>query len=159
MELLRPDDRVLLEAYTAGVNAGVAALAEKPFEYFVLRQRPQPWRPEDSLLVVLSMFITLQDTDGSYEAALSTMREVLPAEMFELMAPRGTEWDSPVVGDAFATPPIPAAAIYNARLRRQGKSPVDLQRKPDVVLRELDDSAIGSNNDRGTDAMAAWCST
>ena len=146
VELLKPNDRALLDAYTAGVNAGLAALAEKPFEYFVLRQTPQPWRPEDSLLVVLSMFITLQDTDGSYEAALATMREVLPPEMFDLMAPRGTEWDSPVVGEAFATPSIPPATIYNARLRRQGKSPIDIHRKPEVAQREFDESAIGSNN-------------
>jgi penicillin amidase len=39
-------------------------LSAKPFEYFLLRQEPAPWRAEDSLLVILSMFVTLQDTDG-----------------------------------------------------------------------------------------------
>ena len=33
-------------------------------------RQPQPWLAEDSLLVVLSMFITLQDPDGAYEATL-----------------------------------------------------------------------------------------
>ncbi|MGH9349954.1 MAG: penicillin acylase family protein [Vicinamibacterales bacterium] len=121
VELLGSEDRAVLDAYTAGVNAGLTSLGAKPFEYFLLQQDPVPWRPEDSVLVVLSMFITLQDIDGSYEAALSTMHDLLPAEMFALMAPRGTEWDSPVVGDAFETPPIPAAAVYNARARRQGR--------------------------------------
>jgi penicillin G amidase len=154
VEVMNPEDRAVLDAYTAGVNAGLTALGEKPFEYFLLRQDPQRWRSEDSLLVVLSMFITLQDTDGSYEAALATMHDVLPPEMFDLMAPRGTEWDSPVVGEAFATPPVPASTVYNARTRRQGKPPIDLERRQEVAradwlpgfeLRDRD-GAIGSNN-------------
>ena len=59
---------------------------------------------EDSLLVVLSMFITLQDDDGSYESMLATMHDVLPPAMFDFSSPRGTEWDAPIVGDAFAMP-------------------------------------------------------
>lgn len=131
--LLPPRDRTILDAYTAGVNAGLSSLGAKPFEYFVLRQEPQPWAPEDSFLVVLSMFITLQDTDGSYEATLATMSDLLPAEVFALMAPRGTEWDTPVVGEPFETPPVPAATVYDARLRRQGKPPVNRPRQPDVA--------------------------
>src|SRR5918992_3805617 len=95
VELLVPGDRAVLDAYVAGVNAGLHSLRAKPFEYVLLRQEPQPWRAEDSLLVVLSMFITLQDTDGSYEATLATMHDMLPRQMAEFMAPRGTEWDSP----------------------------------------------------------------
>lgn len=154
--LLNPGDRGVLEAYTAGINAGLASLGERPFEYLLLRQDPRPWRPEDSLLVVLSMFITLQDTDGSYEAVLATMSDVLPPEMFALMAPRGTEWDSPVIGEGFATPSIPPAAVYNARALRQGKPPVERQRRPEVasavdhgpwtVEHAETTEAIGSNN-------------
>jgi penicillin amidase len=158
VELLTAADRTLLDAYTTGVNAGLTSLGAKPFEYFILRQDPKLWRPEDSLLVVLSMFITLQDTDGSYEAALATMHDVLPPPMFALMAPRGTEWDSPVAGEGFETPLIPPAAVYNARARRHGKSPIDVQRKPEVARvgvemldwglerGEGEESAIGSNN-------------
>ncbi len=161
-KLLDSVDRTLLESYTSGVNAGLASLSAKPFEYILLRQDPQPWRPEDSLLVILSMFITLQDPDGSYEATLATMRDVLPEEMFAFMAPRGTEWDTPVVGKAFETPRVPAATIYDARSRRQGKPPVDVQRRPEVAVatpnlgvgcwesgiadRERDAIAVGSNN-------------
>src|SRR5688500_8260325 len=62
LTLMSGGDRALLEAYTAGVNLGLRALAAPPFEYLVLRQDPSPWTPDDSLLVVLSMFVTLQDT-------------------------------------------------------------------------------------------------
>src|SRR5688572_11153206 len=77
VSLLAADDRGVLDAYVGGVNAGLAALGAMPFEYSVLRQSPQPWLAEDSLLVVLSMFLTLQDEDGEYESTLATMREVL----------------------------------------------------------------------------------
>jgi penicillin amidase len=156
VDLLKPGDRVLLDTYTAGINAGLRSLGERPFEYLLLRQDPQPWRPEDSMLVVLSMFITLQDTDGSYEAALATMSDVLPPEVFALMAPRGTEWDTPVVGEGFPTPSIPPAAVYNARAIRQGKPPIERQRRPEVASaverwpwadEDVDTTeAIGSNN-------------
>src|SRR5262249_26235905 len=54
-------DRALVEAYAAGVNAGLSALGSKPFEYLVLRADPAAWRPEDTVLVVLAMFLQLND--------------------------------------------------------------------------------------------------
>ncbi|MGZ5131459.1 MAG: penicillin acylase family protein, partial [Caldimonas sp.] len=53
---LPESDRALLERYAAGVNAGLEALAARPFEYAVLRSAPRPWRAEDSLLVVWAMY-------------------------------------------------------------------------------------------------------
>ena len=61
LQSMPPAERAVLDAYTAGVNAGLTSLGASPFEYLLLRQNPRPWLPEDSLLVVLSMFITLQD--------------------------------------------------------------------------------------------------
>ncbi|HEY9467586.1 MAG TPA: penicillin acylase family protein [Vicinamibacterales bacterium] len=115
---MEPKARAVLDAYTAGVNSGLNALRKPPFEYLVLRQAPKPWLPEDTLLVVLSMFITLQDYTGSYESTLATMTDVMPKPMVDLLAPDGTEWDSPIVGAAFSTPPIPGPDVYNLRARR-----------------------------------------
>jgi penicillin amidase len=141
LQLMTIDDRRVLDAYAAGVNSGLQALAAPPFEYLLLRQQPAPWRVEDSLLVVLSMFITLQDVDGSYESALGTMRELLPPAVLDLLVPPGTEWDAPVRGDRFSVPPIPAPAIYNLRERRRGAPAIDLPERPDRL-----DAAAGSNN-------------
>ncbi len=69
------------------------------------------------------MFITLQDTDGSYESTLATMSEVLPKAMFDFLAPLGTEWDTPIVGKAFAMAPVPGPEVYDLRSRRHGKEP------------------------------------
>jgi penicillin amidase len=140
VDLLGPEDRAVLDAYTDGVNAGLASLDSPPFEYLLLRQQPQTWRDEDTLLVVLSMFITLQDSDGSYEATLATMHDLLPQAMFEFLAPRGTEWDTPLVGAAFPTPSIPGHDVYNARTRRAGKPPVTAPKRPEVVQRQFPNS-------------------
>lgn len=159
--LLPPTERAILDAYTEGVNAGRRALGAPPFEYLLLRQPAEPWKPEDSMLVVLSMFITLQDTDGSYEATLATMADVLPRPMFEFLAPPGSEWDAPIVGSAFVVPPIPGPEVYNLRARRAGRTspsiraprPDDVSRRWDLGLgawdsglREREELALGSNN-------------
>ena len=119
LSLMSERDRAILEAYTAGVNSGLAAMTAPPFEYLLLRQVPEPWRAEDSLLVVLSMFITLQDADGTFESDLATMHDILPQQMFNFMASPGTEWDAPVVGERFPVPPIPGPDVYNLRARGQ----------------------------------------
>jgi penicillin amidase len=170
VKLLAPASRRIAEAYAEGVNSGLASLAAPPFEYLVLRQQPQRWLVEDSFLVVLSMFITLQDTDGSYESTLGTMHDVLPQPMFDFLAPKGTEWDTPVVGESFTTPPIPGPDVYNLRSRRAGRTTLPLpERPPRVQLRpgpsdsdlgtwDLgfgDRSALGSNNWAVSGALTA----
>jgi penicillin G amidase len=124
---LEPKARAVLDAYAVGVNSGLDNLSKPPFEYLLLRQAPKPWLPEDSLLVVLAMFITLQDYTGSYESTRATMTDVMPKAMVDLMAPDGTEWDSPIVGDAFSTPPIPGPEVYNLRARRMEREPIHLR--------------------------------
>jgi penicillin amidase len=143
LALLAQAERAIVEAYTGGVNAGMRALGAPPFEYVLLRQEPEPWRAEDTLLVILSMFITLQDSDGSYEATLGTMHDVLPKEMFDFLAPRGTEWDAPVLGEAFATPAIPGPDVYDLRARRTGKPTTARPRRLEVAGLGVRDSGFG----------------
>jgi penicillin amidase len=60
MEAAPPEERALLEAYSRGVNAGRGSLAARPWEYLLLRATPRDWAPEDSVLVVHSMWWQLQ---------------------------------------------------------------------------------------------------
>jgi len=53
-------ERSVIEAYARGVNAGLAGLAARPWEYLLLRATPRAWLPEDSVLVVHSMWWQLQ---------------------------------------------------------------------------------------------------
>ncbi|MCP4654998.1 MAG: penicillin acylase family protein [bacterium] len=116
---IAPAQRELLEAYTSGVNAGLEALGAKPFEYVLLRSEPQPWRPEDSILVVLSMFVQLQDETGADESAIGLIYDFLPSALARFLTPQGTEWDAPMVGEALLTPPIPGPEEVDLRSAAQ----------------------------------------
>jgi penicillin amidase len=148
VDLLPARDRDLLESYAAGVNAGLSSLGARPFEYVVLRQEPVRWLPEDSFLVVLSMFITLQDGDGAYESMLGTIHDVLPQPVADFVSSPGTNWDTPVIGSAFVMPPVPGPEVYNLRARRTGKPPVIARSSviPDPRSPIPDEGSLGSNN-------------
>lgn len=109
------ETRALLEAYAAGVNTGLTALEAPPPEYLALRTEPKPWAIEDTTLVVLAMYMELQDHRGRRESNLGLMADLLPRELFEFLSTPGTEWDAPIVGEPFATPPIPPAEVFDLR--------------------------------------------
>ena len=109
-----PDYRAQLEAYAGGVNAGLAAMHAPPFEYLVLRATPEPWTPEDSMLTAIAMFVTLQGAQWEYEDTLGVLHE-LPASMFEFLAGRASDWESPIVGDPYPVPPIPGPEEFEIR--------------------------------------------
>jgi penicillin amidase len=112
-----PDSRALVEAYTGGVNDGLASLRRAPFEYLALRGRPEPWRAEDTVLVLLAMFLQLHDDEGRRERTLGVMSDILPPALFDFLAPRGTEWDAPLTCGALAIAPLPGAEVYDLRPR------------------------------------------
>lgn len=137
--------RRILEAYAEGVNAGVAALAARPFEYAVLRATPERWLPEDSILTVLAMFNTLQGRQAQFEQTLGTMHDALPEPMYRFLATTGSEWDTPVLGEPTSRPLTPTAE--QSTLRQLSTTltpsrPQSLTPSPDA-----DEAAtIGSNN-------------
>jgi penicillin amidase len=136
-----PEERTLVQAYAEGVNAGLAALGGKPFEYLALGVDPAPWRPEDSVLAALAMFATLQDPKGGRESDLGLMHDLLPAPVFEFLAPRGTEWDTPDVGGALPGAPLPGPEALDLRSRDPfGRLPTEAAGDPEP------EHLPGSNN-------------
>ncbi len=134
-----PGERAVLEAYAAGVNAGLGALGARPFEYLLLRADPAPWRPEDSLLCLEAMFIQLQEDPGERQSRLGYMRDVLPPALLAFLAPPGTEWDAPLRGAPFPQPAVPGPEVCDLRkLKVPPPSAADQERQePDFP---------GSNN-------------
>ena len=114
---LSPAERTQLDAYTAGVNAGLAALGDKPFEYLVLRTTPQPWRPEDSILVVYAMTLDLQDEVGLHEQTLMTLRDKLGDEAVAFFAPALTPADAALDGTTAPVAPLPGPQLIDLRKR------------------------------------------
>jgi penicillin amidase len=115
---LDPDQRATLEAYAAGVNAGLLALRERPFEYFVMRDQPRPWLPEDSLLVVYAMTIDLQDEEGEYERSLMTMRDQFGFEALAFLAPVVTPTDAALDGTTAPLGAMPGPNAINLRAKK-----------------------------------------
>jgi len=111
-------EREVVEAYTAGVNAGLSALGEKPFEYLALRVAPQPWQAEDCGLVSFAITLDMQPDPVGYEQMLGTLRETLGAEAVAFFAPLIGPRDAALDGSTAPLPKIPPAQAIN--LRRTG---------------------------------------
>ncbi|HSS70913.1 MAG TPA: penicillin acylase family protein [Casimicrobiaceae bacterium] len=153
IELATPEEIALLSAYVEGVNAGLAALAVKPPEYLLLRTEPRPWTVEDSVLVLASMFLTLQDSEARRESRLAAAYAALPAPLADFVTSTSSEWETPLVGEVHRVPPIPDANVFDVRAAPPA------ERRPlnrsdasdgDTLLASLspsaDDDARGSNN-------------
>ena len=147
VQALPPDERALLNAYTEGVAAGLAALGAPPPEYLLLRSVPVPWKQEDSLLCALAMYITLQSNLPGLEAGLGLMHDLLPPQLFAFLTPPGTEWDAPDEGEPFAQPRVPGPDVID--LRKTAPHAAALQPAPAAPTpwAEVDrEMAYGSNN-------------
>lgn len=115
LELETAATRQLLQSYADGVNAGLSSLRASPFEYLLLGQTPAPWTPEDSLLVVFSMFLDLQGNQFEAERQRGLLHELVPQEVFDFLVPRGGQLDAPIFGEAFPAPVIPGADLFDPR--------------------------------------------
>jgi len=108
-------EREVLSRYSKGVNAGLDSLDAKPFEYYLLGVEPQPWLPEDALLVAYAMFLDLNYGLASRDRQRGLIARILPAEVLQWLDPTGSPWDAPMLGDALAAVAIPDAAVLSLR--------------------------------------------
>jgi len=120
-----PETRELLAAYASGVNAWLAARGgDLPPEFRLLRRRPEPWRPEDSVGVNLVM-----------ARSLSPIVDPPENELFALLVAFGPEKARQLAVDA-------EAKIFDEVAAVAGETP----RRPAEVGSRSEDAALGSNN-------------
>lgn len=129
---LPAEQNVWLDAYTEGVNAGLADLGARPPEYWLAGAPPRPWLPEDSLLVVLTFYTMLSNND-SYERSQGVMHAVLPAPLYDFLTPSTSRFDRPVLGASPNDPtggylplPVPGPDVLDlrhARAPERGRAP------------------------------------
>jgi penicillin amidase len=144
-----PPQRAWLEAYARGVNAGIESLAVRPWEYLLLRASPAPWRAEDSILAVHSMWWFLQQhmlgndisrleiaarIEERVAAASLDEADARPAaEVLRFLYPRGGEWDAPnfqtlaeqaaaAADGGAAAPVVPSPDLLDLRADRGGRA-------------------------------------
>ncbi len=115
LQTLPQDQLRLLEAYRDGVNKGLDSLRISQFGYLLTQTTPRAWQSEDSLLIVLAMYMTLQGNNFDRELGLSMMHASLPESAYRFLTASGGEWDAPLDGSHFEWPPYPSAADLDLR--------------------------------------------
>jgi penicillin amidase len=103
LEAAPPGERAVVEAYARGVNAGLAGLQARPWEYLLLRASPRAWLPEDSVLVVHSMWWQLQYNSIVNEIARRRLERAAAAsatpeaarELVTFVYAGRSDWDTP----------------------------------------------------------------
>jgi penicillin amidase len=155
---LPPEQNAWLDAYTDGVNAGLADLGARPPEYWLVGAKPRPWLPEDTLLVVLT-FYTMLSNNESYERGQGVMHEVLPEPLYEFLTPSTSRFDRPVLGASPNDPtggyvplPIPGPDVVDLRKRRAPPSGGPLRVEPPLLGPASNSWAIDAT--RGADGRA-----
>jgi penicillin amidase len=116
---LSPEQKRALDIYRDGVNAGLANLREKPWEYLLLGNKPQTWRSEDTMLVIAAMYLDLND-DGLNERELhiAQMRAVLPEPLVDFLISPDPNWEAPLKDGTSPSPVIPGADVFDLRRTR-----------------------------------------
>lgn len=89
--------RAVLDAYVAGVNAFIAQADIPPPEFIALAYRPEPWRAQDSILVALAMFQTLNGQEQD-ERMVTVMEQALPESLVKFLTPDTDDYAKSLVG-------------------------------------------------------------
>lgn len=131
-----------LDAYTRGVNAGLADLGARPPEYFLLRTAPEPWKPTDTILVLYSMFHDLA-FGAIFERQHAVLHAALPAELVAFLTPERSRYDAPILPDISPQPwpRIPGPEVIDLR-----STPPESAEQLSGAPQEPDRSIRGSNN-------------
>src|SRR5262249_14677253 len=146
--------KLALESYAQGVNAYISSLDEQslPREFGILKYKPQPWRPSDSLAVAKLFSYGLSTTYQTdlMRAALSgvprekrddLLIEVSPLDVVEVGVDRGDRSGRVTRRD----PPTPVRQVTDETVAA-AKTELD---KVDRILTRIgfsSESALASNN-------------
>ena len=136
-------DREWISVYTQGVNAGLNALAVRPWQYLVLRSAPQPWQEIDSLLVIAEMYAMLQSRGIEERFNEALLRREIGDTLFDWFRPAGGHWDAALDGSVVTPPPLPPPSVLNVR---KGIATTQNAANSHQDPARADDVATGSNN-------------
>lgn len=139
VRLMRPEARRVLEAYAEGVN--LWAKDNPSFEMRLLRYEFEPWLPRDSILVVLSMYQSLDHWENESETAMNSIQKHFPKPLADFLALDYGFLDAPLFNDPKPLPviKIPGPEVFDLRNRPVKKEKTAFERVNDP------DTALGSN--------------
>ncbi|NBX75967.1 MAG: penicillin acylase family protein [Proteobacteria bacterium] len=113
-----PQKREALISYANGVNAFLLN-GQRPWEFWILGVKPEPWRPEDSFLVVLSMYESLNRHKESDEKAFSSLQKKLSPSVVSFLTPDWGFLDAPIVKDPSSFLPVPPPKEHEFRVEEK----------------------------------------
>lgn len=133
------DQREVLDAYAEGVNDYLLHKSTLPFEFLLLGYEPDPWKAEDSLLILLEMFHVLSGTDEE-ERMKTVMTETLPSEVVAFLVPETDPYTDALLGrPARSSSAIPVQGLAPLR-----KSLAQMEARKMSLVR-FGKSGLGSN--------------
>ena len=99
LQQMSPESRRLLEAYARGVNRFIEQHQDAlPMEFTLLKYKPQPWQPTDTLVLTGYMYRTLTDTrEREIQRALVTAK--VGADLAKDLFSEESSMDHFVIGD------------------------------------------------------------
>lgn len=157
-------ERALLQAYADGVNAGLAQLGARPWQYLLLRAEPRAWQPVDSLLVIGEMFWMLQGNGVDEALERAQWLACTPERVDKWLEPAGGRWNGSFAwtdNDAYAmpqpedldlrranpAPPYPPPPPQPSIILPSPPPPLSqADVLPDVGADDRHEPALGSNN-------------
>jgi penicillin G amidase len=140
---LDPEPRRILEAFARGVNQFIEQhMSNLPLEFSLLRYKPQPWKPADTLAISGYMYRTLADTRERELNRAKVTERAGPDRAKDLFSQQST-MDHFVIGD----PNVP-----NDGSQRSATDPDDDDddMQPDTVFKAELGGATGSESDLST---------
>jgi len=73
-----------------------------------------PWREEDSILTIFSMYVDLQYPDGQRERSLGLMKAILSADIYAFLNPKGSIWDAAIDNSQYKPAHLPSITLNKA---------------------------------------------
>lgn len=138
---LPTEHRQYLQSYADGVNAYIAESGKLPFEFTVLTYHPEPWLPEDSLLVILGMCESLTAGEEHSERMLSVMEKTLPDALLRFLTPDTDFYTDRLLNQAESLRPeqaVPVEALAGVLSHQPTKTPL-------AQVVQQSDFMVGSN--------------
>jgi len=150
LAMMSPEARQLMEAYARGVNHFIEQHASRlPIEFTLLKYKPQPWQPSDSLVVACYMYRTLTDTRQQEMRRAKVTAMVGPELAKDLFSP-DSSMDRYVVGGPAPTKDPRAAAQVN-----DDQDDDDDEMEPEGVLKARQEFTAPANAAGEPDLTAA----
>ncbi|KAB2666717.1 MAG: penicillin acylase family protein [Verrucomicrobia bacterium] len=154
--LLPAEERAVVDAYAAGVNAGLDALGARPPEYLLLRQVPAPWLPEDTLLLNLAFGFALQDAGGHLDRVRDLLHRAAGPVASAFYNPMGSDSDAALDGHRFGEPRVPGPGEFRAPARTPAaKTIADAAASPDEPRPGSNAWALSGRRTRSGAALVA----